>query len=160
MGVCQDLWRMNLAQYVCTCAMASWTLSSLLCTMNSWSKTEILNVYKSFCLCFQPSHLFLTELLKGDTNIVASYYQVVSTLLTMLLCLASYEQCNTQLLKVLHKCCNKDVFGVLLIYPYSQSGVHWDGAYILVKPLAVVLQYIMYVCTYVTTYMKSQHRQS
>ena len=41
----------------------------------------------------------------------------------MLLCLASYEQCSTQLLKVIHKCCNTDVLGVLLIYPHSPSGV-------------------------------------
>ena len=46
-----------------------------------------------------------------------------STLLTMLLCLASYEQCSTRLLKMLHKC-NTDVLGVLLIYLHSPSGAH------------------------------------
>ena len=40
----------------------------------------------------------------------------------MLLCLGGYEQCGTQLLKVLHKCYNMDVLGVLLIYPQSPSG--------------------------------------
>ena len=46
-----------------------------------------------------------------------------STLLATLLCFASYEQCSTDLLKVLHKCCNTDVLGVLLIYPHSPLGV-------------------------------------
>ena len=45
-----------------------------------------------------------------------------STLLSMLLCLASYEQCSTGLLKVLHKGCNMEVLWVLLIYPHSPSG--------------------------------------
>ena len=66
-------------------------------------------------------------------------------LLATLLCLTSYEQCSTQLLKVLHKCCNTDVLRVLLIYPHSPSGaVHnQDRAYISVKPLTAMLQYIV-----------------
>ena len=44
-----------------------------------------------------------------------------NTLLAMLLHLNNYEQCCTRLLKVLHICCNTDVLGVLLIYPYSPS---------------------------------------
>ena len=72
---------------------------------------------------------------------VASYYRLLATLL----CLASYKQCSTQLLKVLHKYCNMDVLGVLLIYPHSPSGAAYprDCAYISVKPLAAVLQYII-----------------
>ena len=85
----------------------------------------------------------------------------------MLLCLASYEQCSTRLLKMLHKRCNTDMLGVLLIYPQSPLGTArpWDRAYISVKPLAAVLQpinvhsyipsyvciYLFYVC-YVSTY--------
>ena len=55
-------------------------------------------------------------ILKHKTNMVASYHIV------MLLCLDSYEQCCTQLLKVLHQVCNTDVCGVSLIYPHSPSG--------------------------------------
>ena len=61
------------------------------------------------------------QLLKHETDMVASCH-VASTLLTTLLCLGSYEQCCTQLLKVLHTCCNTDVLGVLLIYPPSPLG--------------------------------------
>ena len=43
---------------------------------------------------------------------------------------------------MLHKHCNTDMLGVLLIYPHSPSGTArtWDRAYISVKPLAAVLQ--------------------
>ena len=53
----------------------------------------------------------------------------------MLLGLASYKQCSTQLLKMLHKRCNMDVHGVLLIYPHSPSGAARprDRAYIQVS---------------------------
>ena len=49
-----------------------------------------------------------------------------------------------------HKCCNTDVLGVLLIYLYSPSGAACprDHAYISVKPLAAMLQPIN-VCVYV-----------
>ena len=45
---------------------------------------------------------------------------------------------------MLHKRCNTDVLGVLLIYPHTPSGAACprDRAYILVKPLAAVLQSI------------------
>ena len=81
-----------------------------------------------------------------------------STLLATLLCLASYEQCSTLLLKMLHKHCNTDVLGVLLIYPHSLSGTARprDHAYISVKPLPAVLQPInvcMYISRYVCTYV-------
>ena len=66
-----------------------------------------------------------------------------STLLTMLLCLASYVQCSTWLLKVLHKCFNTDMLGVLLIYPHSPLGTQ-DRAYISIKPLTAMLQYILH----------------
>ena len=75
----------------------------------------------------------------------------------MLLCLASYEQCSTLLLQMLHKCCNTDVLGVLLIYPHSPSGAARprDRAYISVKPLAAMLQPInIYIYSY------SFHRES
>ena len=64
-----------------------------------------------------------------------------STLLAMSLCLASYEQCSTRLLKVLHKCCNTDVLGFYW-YSHSPSGAVCprDHAYISVKPLVAVLQ--------------------
>ena len=35
------------------------------------------SIFISLILCFQPLHLFLTELLKGGTDMVASYYHVV-----------------------------------------------------------------------------------
>ena len=74
----------------------------------------------------------------------------------MLLCLASYEQCSARLLKVLHKGCNTDVLGILLIYPHSPSGAArpYDRAYISVKPLAAVLQPInICVCVCVCVYV-------
>ena len=45
-------------------------------------------------------------------------------------------------LKMLHKRCNTDMLGVLLIYPHSPSGAARprDRAYISVKPLTAVLQ--------------------
>ena len=62
----------------------------------------------------------------------------------MPLCLGKYEQSCTRPLKVLHKCCNTDVLGVLLIYPHSASGTvqPQDRSYISVKPLSAVLQHI------------------
>ena len=85
---------------------------------------------------------------------VASYREVM---LATLLCLASYEHRSTRLLKMLHKHCNTDVLGVLLIYPHSPSGAARprDHAYISVKPLTAVLQPInvqFYVCAYVAAY--------
>ena len=43
---------------------------------------------------------------------------------------------------MLHKRCNTDMLGVLLIYPHSPSGTARprDHTYILVKPLVAVLQ--------------------
>ena len=43
---------------------------------------------------------------------------------------------------MLHKCCNTDVLGVLLIYLHSPLGTvrFRDCVYISVKPLATVLQ--------------------
>ena len=65
-----------------------------------------------------------------------------STLLAILLCLASYKQCSTWLLKVLHKSCNMNMLGILLIYPHSPSGAACprNRTYISVKPLTVMLQ--------------------
>ena len=59
---------------------------------------------------------------------------------------------------MLHKRCNTDMLGVLLIYPHSPSGVvrPRDHAYVSVKPLAAVLQPInvrVYVCMYVYMYV-------
>ena len=60
----------------------------------------------------------------------------------MLLCLTSYEQCSTLLLKMLYKGCNMDMLWVLLIYLHSPTSAACprDHAYISVKPLAAVLQ--------------------
>ena len=65
----------------------------------------------------------------------------------MLLCLGKYEQSCTRPLKVLHKCCNTDVLGVLLIYPHSPSGaVHLQNrAYISVKLLSAVFILMYYI---------------
>ena len=83
------------------------------------------------------------QLLKRDTDMVVSY------------CVASYLQCCCALLvmsnavhnywKVLHKDCNTDMLGVLLIYLHSPSGTACprDCAYISVKHLATMLQPII-----------------
>ena len=109
---------------------------------------------------------FLTELLKGDTDMVSSYYRVVHTLLATLLCLASYEQRSTRLLKVLHKCYNTDILRVLLIYPNSPSDTvrPWDCAYIYIyiyqsNPSLpcynILCMYVcMYACMHVCTYAR------
>ena len=80
------------------------------------------------------------QLLKCDNR----YSSVVprSTLLATLLCLASYKQCSTQLLKMLHTRCNTDMLRVLLIYPHPPLGAVClrDRVYISVKLLAAVLQ--------------------
>ena len=69
-------------------------------------------------------------------------YHVVPYLQHCYASLASYKHCSTQLLKMLHKCCNMDILGVLLIYLHSPSGTARprDRAFISVKPLAAVLQ--------------------
>ena len=61
---------------------------------------------------------------------------------------------STQLLKMLHKHCNTDMLGVLLIYPHSPSGAAYPRhrTYISVKPLAAVLQPIN-VCSYACLYV-------
>ena len=79
---------------------------------------------------------------------VASY-RVVPYLQHCHACMGSYAQCCTQLLKVLHKCCNTDVLGVLLIYRPTHSPSDAvrprSRTYISVKPLATVIQYIIAV---------------
>ena len=66
---------------------------------------------------------------------------------------------------MLHKRCNTDMLGVLLIYPHSPSGaVHpRDHAYISVKTPAAVLQPInvqctVAICIYVCNYMCNLYR--
>ena len=91
------------------------------------------------------------QLLKCDNQYGSILPRI--TLLATLLCLASYEQCSTRLLKMLHKRCNTDKLGVLLIHPPSPSGTACprDRAYISVKPLAAMLQPIN-VATYVAIF--------
>ena len=99
---------------------------------------------------FQPSHLFLSfwkviPICDCIWHNQVTYGNVLlphSTLLATLLCLTSYEQYSTQLLKVLHKCCNTDVVRVLLLYPHSPSGAVCprDHVYVSVKPFAAMLQ--------------------
>ena len=111
---------------------------------------------QDYCLRFQPLNLFLSS-----WNVIPILLPC-STLLAMLLCLASYEHCSTQLLKVLHKCCSMAMLRVLLIYPHSPLGAAHprDCVYISVKPLSAVLQPInvrmyiptAYVCTYYVPY--------
>ena len=92
------------------------------------------------------------QLLKCD-NQYGSVLPRISLLATLLY-LASYEQCSTQLLKMLHKRCNTDMLEVLLIYPHSSSGAACPRhrKYISVKPLAAVLQPIN-VCSYACMYV-------
>ena len=58
---------------------------------------------------------------------------------------------------MLHKRCNTDMLGVLLICRYSPLGAahSWDRVYISVKPLAAMLQPINvpYIHTYTHTYI-------
>ena len=107
------------------------------------AKADISLQHDRFVCVF--SHRIFSSL---SFDMVASVLLPHCTLLATLLCLASYEQCSTRLLKVLHKCCNMDVLGVLLIYPHSPSGAHRprDSAPdISVKPRAAVLQYIIQI---------------
>ena len=102
-------------------------------------------------LCFQLLHLFLSFL---NMILIWQCLKLLppSILLATLLCLASYKQCSTRLLKVLHKGCDTDVLGILLIYPYLPLGAarHHDCAYILVTPLTAVFRPInIYIYTYV-----------
>ena len=61
----------------------------------------------------------------------------IRTLLAKLLCLSSYKQCCTRLLKVSHKCCNMNMLRILLIYPHSPSGAlcPQDWAYIYISQI-------------------------
>ena len=72
-----------------------------------------------------------SQCLKRDT-----YNSRVSPRCT-LFATGSYEQCCTLLMKVLHKYCNMDMLGILLIYPHSTSGTArpWDCVYISVNLL-------------------------
>ena len=66
-------------------------------------------------------------------------------------CVVPYlQRCYAALvMKMLHKCCNTDILGVLLIYLHSPSGAArpQDHAYISVKPRAAVLQPIIVLMT-------------
>ena len=108
------------------------------------------------------------QLLKYDTDKLWHSVLPHSTFLATLLCLASYEQCFTRLLEMLHKHCIMGMLRVLLIYLHSPSGTvrPRDCAYMSVKPLAAMLQPInmylcsytrMYVCTYVCMYVLCMH---
>ena len=106
------------------------------------------------CLSLQHNHfvcVFSHRIFSLASEMWYQYGSILlshTTLLATLLCLTSYEQCSTRLLKVLHKCCNTDMLRVLLICLHSPSGAArpWDRAYISVKPLAaMMLQNIMYV---------------
>ena len=73
-------------------------------------------------------------------------------LLGMLLCLDSYEQYHTQLLKVLHKCYNMDVLGILLIIISTLSpGIHTPLGVVHIyqsKPSLPCYNVFIYVCMY------------
>ena len=89
------------------------------------------------------------QLLKCDNRYGSILPRI--TLLATLLCLASYEQCSTRLLKMLHKHCNTDMLGVLLIYPHSPLGAAclWDCAYIYQSnPSLLCYNLLMYVHQY------------
>ena len=91
-------------------------------------KIQFITTVSSFAFSAITSRF--PQLLKCDTNMVV-FYRVVSYL----------QHCYTSLVmsnavhdywKVLHKGCNTDVLGVLLIYPHSPSGAARprDHAYI------------------------------
>ena len=86
-----------------------------------------------------------------------------STLLTTLLCLSSYKQCCTQLLKVLHKCCNTDIRNRGFTNIFTLSLDHfiplWSCIYIYkLKPHCHVTTYrCTYVCTYIRSYIQYIH---
>ena len=98
----------------------------------NWTQDSIASVFSH--------HVFssATETWDWYGNVLPS-----NTLLATLLCLGSYEQCCTQLLKVLYKCCNTDVVRVywyICTLPWALHALE-SHAYILVKPLATMLQY-------------------
>ena len=100
-----------------------------------------------------------SQLLKCDNRYGSILPRI--TLPATLLCLASYKQCSTRLLKMLHKHCNMDMLEVLLIYLHSPSGAAHprDRACVSIKPLAAVLQPIntpVYTQVYTSIHRYSQ----
>ena len=65
----------------------------------------------------------LPQLLKRDTDMVVSYCAVpyLQRCYTLLVT-SNAEHDHAYALKVLHKCCNMDMLGVLLIYLHSPLG--------------------------------------
>ena len=113
------------------------------------------DVCKSWSITTASSFAFSTiascflQLLKHDTDMLASNHII----LYLQHCYASIVTSNAvhDYWKMLHKCCNTDMVGVLLIYPHSLLGAACprDCTYISVKPLTAVLQPInacMYIC--------------
>ena len=107
---------------------------------NLFDVCKIRPIVTASSLAFSAVSSRFPQLLKCDTNMVVSY-RVVPYLQH---CYASLVMSNAvhNYLKMLHKHCNTDMLGVLLIYPHSPSGAAYpqDHAYISVKPLATVLQ--------------------
>ena len=68
---------------------------------------QLINVNSSLLLCAKASQSLQHHRLHFSHRIFSSASET-----WYLLCLASYKQCSTRLLKVLHKCCNTDVLHV------------------------------------------------
>ena len=133
-----------------------------------WIESNCLPTCAKAGLSLQPRSSFafsavasrFPQLLKCDTNMVVSYH--VAPYLQR--CYASLITSNAvHDLKMLHKRCNTDVLGILLIYQHSLLGAGHprDRVYISVKPLAAMLQPInvyiyvyTYACMYVRTYVR------
>ena len=89
-----------------------------------------------YCVRYQPlACLFLSF---RDMRLIWQHLNIQCLTCSIVVPGYSYEQCCAQLLKVLHKCCNTDVLGVLVIYLHYPSGTLGSCAYISVKPLAAV----------------------
>ena len=121
------------------------------------SRCESQSIVTASSITFSAVASRFPQLLKCDTDMLASY------------CVVPYLQCCYASLfmssavhdysLMLHKRCNTDMLGVLLIYQHSPSGAvrPRDCAYISVKPLTAVLQPInvhMYIlCTFIHIYV-------
>ena len=142
----------NMDSSLLTCAKAGLLLqhNRLICVFSCRIFSE--RWYRYGSILFPHRFLLLAMLL-----CIASYEQSQIVDFTSTCPLISMEQCSTQLLKVLHKCCNMDVLGVLLIFLHSPLGAvrPQDRVYISVKSLAAVLQYLinMYIYIYIYIYM-------
>ena len=89
-------------------------------------KLEPFNMHKSQPITIASPFVFSAIVWFSQRLKCETYNCSVSpccTLLATLFATSNYKQYCTQLMKVLHKFCNTDMLGVLLIYPHSPLGL-------------------------------------